>query len=653
MTWFAAATALIVAAALLVVPGLLVALAAGVRGVLAAGLAPVLSVSVVAMTAVAAHILGKPLGAVTLTAGTSVALLAVAAVRLVVQGAGRGGSPAPGPDGVRPLVAGLLGAAVGAASIGVGLARGMGPADRWPQTFDAVFHLSAVDHVLRTGDGSALTLGTLVTPDRARAFYPAAWHDLVALVASWTGVDPPTAANAVALTAAAVAWPLGCVALTRVALGPAPVPLAAAGALAGAVTASPVVLTGYGTLWPNALATALLPACLALLADLLGLGPRPAVPRGVGWPLLGASTAGLALAHPNAVVALLVLGSAALVLGWWGRGGRARVISLSTAAVVGWLVALSPAFDAQRSTSWPARERLPQALGEWLALAPQRLPIPALVAGLTLVGCVLAAVRPGLRWLLAVHVTDGALFVLVAGSDGTVSRLVSGAWWDDPFRLAALVGLAGVPLAAVGVDAITRWPAARLPRAGRSSIVTALSSALVALLVVACAASGSADTSRVVAMWYRPDSMLTPTESAFVGSIGAVVPAAERVAGNPWDGAALTGPLARREAVFPHLVGRWGSDRDLLATSLSSVATTTGVCAALDRLHVRHVLVGPSGFWSGDRRRALFGGLSVAGHPGFAEVARAGRVSLWRITACGDATGQRPAGRERAAGPRG
>ncbi len=183
--------------------------------------------------------------------------------------------------------------------------------------------------------------------------------------------------------------------------------------------------------------------------------------------------------------------------------------------------------------------------------------------------------------------------------------------------------------------------------------MTALSSALVALLVVACAASGSADTSRVVAMWYRPDSMLTPTESAFVGSIGAVVPAAERVAGNPWDGAALTGPLARREAVFPHLVGRWGSDRDLLATSLSSVATTTGVCAALDRLHVRHVLVGPSGFWSGDRRRALFGGLSVAGHPGFAEVAGAGRVSLWRITACGDATGQRPAGRERAAGPRG
>ena len=652
MTWAAAAPSLVVAAALLVVPGLLVALAAGIRGVLAAGLAPVLSVTVVATTAMAAQVLGMPLGAVTLTAGTAVALLVVLAVRVGVQRAGRGGSPAASPDGRRALVAGLLGAAVGALSIGVGLARGMGPADRWPQTFDAVFHLSAVDHVLRTGDGSALTVGTLVTPDRTRAFYPAAWHDLVALVASWSGVDPPTAANAVALTAAAVAWPLGCVALTRVGLGPAPVPLAAAGALAGAVTASPVLLTGYGTLWPNALATALLPACLALLADLLGLGPRPAVPRGVGWPLLGAATVGLGLAHPNAVVALLVVGVAALVVGWWERGGRERVISLSTAAAVGWILLLSPAFDAQRSTSWPARERLPQALGEWLALAPQRVPIPALVAGLALAGCVVAAVRPGLRWLLAVHVTGAALFVLVAGSDSMVSRLVSGAWWDDPFRLAALVGLAGVPLAALGVDAIAGWGVARLPRVTESTAVTALSTALVALVVMAGAVSGSGDTSRVVATWYRPESMLSPSERAFVGSIGAVVPADQRVAGNPWDGAALSGPLARREAVFPHLAGRWGSDRDLLATSLSAVATTPGVCGALDRLHVRYVLVGPSGFWSGDGRRALFGGLSVAGHPGFVEVARAGRVSLWRVTACGVASGLRPSGQGRAAGLR-
>lgn len=633
MTWPEAAPALAAAGALLVVPGLLVALAAGVRGVVAAALAPVLSVTVVAVTAVVAQAAGMPWGDGALAAGTLAALLGAVAIRLALRRLHRERPPAA-VDGLAPLLAGLSGAAAGAVSIGIGLARGMGEADRWPQTFDAVFHLSAVDHVLRTGDGSALTLGTLVAPDRDSAFYPAAWHDLVALVASWSGAAPAVAANAVALTAAAVAWPLGCVALTRVAIGPSPGALAAAGVLAGGVAASPVLLTGYGTLWPNALATALLPACLALLADLLDLGPRPTVPRPAGWAVLTVSAVGLGLAHPNAVVSLLVLGTAALVVGWWGRGVRARALSLAVAATVGWVVLLSPAFDAQRGTSWPARERMPQALGEWLALAPQRVPIPAVVAGLALAGCLVAAVRPGLRWLLAVHVTAGGLFVLVAGSDGRLARLVSGAWWDDPFRLAAVLGVAGVPLAAIGLDAVLRRARARLPRALTSRSVAALTGAVVAAIAFATLAPGSADTARVVATWYRPDSMLTPTERAFVSNIDSVVPAGERVAGNPWDGAALSGPLARREAVFPHLVGRWGPDRDLLARSLSSVATTTAVCAALDRLRVRFVLVGPSGFWSGDRRRELFGGLSVAGHPGFAQVAGAGRVSLWRVTAC-------------------
>lgn len=629
MSWVDAVPALGAALALVVVPGLLVVLVAGVRGVLAAALSPVLSVAVVAGTAVAAQMMGVRLGLAALVAGTAGALLVVGAVRCA--GRSTRGEEEVEADGWRPLWAGLLGAGAAAVALAVGLARGMGAADRWPQTFDAVFHLSAVDHVQRTGDGSALTLGTIVVPGQASSFYPAAWHDLVALVASWTGLTAPVAANAVALVAAAVVWPLGCVALTRVALGPSPVALTAGAALAGAVSASPVLLTGYGTLWPNALATALLPACLALLADLVGLGPSRAVPRWVGWPMLGAGAAGLALAHPNAVVTLAVVGGAALVVGWWGRGVWRRAASLVAALAVGWVVTLSPAFDAQRATSWPARQRASQALGEWLLLAPQRVPIPLLVAGLALLGCVVAARRPALRWLLAAHLTAGALFVLVAGSDGRLSRLVSGAWWDDPFRLAALVGLAGVPLAALGVDTVVRWATVRLPRPAALPALVPLA-ALVAVVVVTGLAVP--DTARVVSTWYRPDSMLTPTERAFLGGIGDVVPAGERVVGNPWNGAALSGPLADREAVFPHLVGRWDPDRRLLATSLSTAAGTTPVCDALDRLDVGYVLTGPDGFWSGDPRRASYRGLEVAGRDGFVGVARAGRVTLWRVTAC-------------------
>ncbi len=644
MTWESAAGALGVAAALLLVPGAVVILTAGVRTVVAVALVPVLSVAIVSVSALGAQLAGVGWGLQAVAALTVGATVAVAALRVALRQASRRYPSPPRevePDGWRPLTAGLLGAAFGATVVALGLARGVGAADTWPQTFDAIFHLSAIDHVVRTADGSSLTLGTLVAPDATWSFYPGAWHDLAALVVSTTGASAPLAANVVAVVSTAVAWPLGCVALTRVAVGPVPSALAAAGALAGAVTASPVMLTGYGTLWPNALATALLPACLALFADLCGLGPVRAVPRAPGSVLLAMALAGLGLAHPNAVVALLVVGAAALVVGWWPRGRRHRAVALAGAAAVGWLVALSPAFDAQRATSWPARESIPQAAGEWLALAPQRVPVAALVAGLTLAGCVCAVLRPRLRWLLAVHLCAAGLFVLVAGSDGRLSRMVSAAWWDDPYRLAALAGLAGVPLAAVGLDVLVRWGAAqwhavaptrqRMPDAGRRSTV-----GIAAVVVVAALAVGhqTADTARVIGWAYRSQTMLTPQESAFIADLDAMVPPGERVAGNPWDGAALSGALAGREAAFPHLTGRWGADREVLATSLATAATTPAVCRALSRLRVSYVLVGPSTFWAGDERRLRYAGLEVEGRAGFTEVASAGRVSLWRVPGC-------------------
>lgn len=643
MTWADAAPAAGAALVVLLVPGAVLVAVSGVRGVLAAALTPVLSVAVAAGSAVVAQLMGMPFGPVPLVGATAVGVGVVLLARVLGRRWGAAGHPgirdavgASGgdPEG-RPLVAGLVGALVGSVFLAVGVARGMGTADRWPQTFDAVFHLSAVDRVLRTGDGSALTVGALVAPGRSHGFYPAAWHDLVALVASTTGAPVPVAANAVALAAVAIAWPLGCAAMARTVVGPRPTVVAAAGVLAAGVAASPVLLTAYGTLWPNALATALLPAVLALVADLLGLGPRRSAPVVTGTVVLAASVIGLALAHPNAVVSLLVLAAAAGLVGTWQRGVRWRVGSVVVAAAVSWLVLLSPAFDAQRGTSWPARQRLPQAVGEWLALAPQRVPVPLVLAVLTLLGCVVAWRRPGLRWLLAVHVTAGGLFALVAGSDGRLARLVSGPWWDDPFRLAALAGVAGVPLAAVGLDAVARRLAVVLRWPGRPAAgPAAMTVGLLGALVVATGGLHAGDTARVVHAWYGPDDMLGPAERGLLARVPYLVPAGERVAGNPWDGAALTGPLGHREAVFPHLAGSWGADRNLLAAALADAGTRPDVCAALQRLGTTHVFVGPAAFWADDARRERYAGLSVAGRAGFVEVARGGEASLWRVTAC-------------------
>ncbi|MFQ6173192.1 DUF6541 family protein [Oryzobacter sp. R7] len=620
------------AVAVLVVPGALVAWAAGLRGVLVAGVAPLLSVAVTAVAAVVTPWVGLRWGAAAFGLGLAGAAGVAGSARWMVQRRWPLSEPAPG-DPAASWAGLVVGLAAGGAALASGVERGLGSPERWPQTFDAVFHLDAVWHVLRTGDGSSLTLAAMTRPESTRGFYPAAWHDLVALVAGVTGADVVVATAATSMAVVAVAWPLGCTAVTRVAAGASGPLLAAAGALSAAVSASPVLLVSYGTLWPNALGTAVLPAALAVGVAVLRppSGGRPAAGAVlvIGFP-------GLALAHPNAVVSLLVLGTAAAFALRWSSGRPARAVLVAWALLLGWLVAWSPVFAATRQQAWPARQTTGQAVGEWLTLSPERTPVPLVVVGFLAVGVVVAGRSPRLRWLLAVHAVGGGLFVLVAGSDGRVARWVSGPWWDDPYRLGALVAVAAVPLAAVGLRAVAGWAADHLPAAAgrgrREAVVAGV------LLVGTAVLSGGlyrAETASTIERWAGREDMLGPAERELVAGVGHWVPEGERVAGNPFDGLAFTGPLADREAVFPHTTGRWGADRELLASSLASVATRPDVCAALDRLRVRHVLDGQSRFWTDDLRRPLYAGLEVAGRPGFEEVARGGSASLWRVTACG------------------
>jgi hypothetical protein len=502
--------------------------------------------------------------------------------------------------------------------------------------------------VLHTGDASSLTLGTVAAPGRSVAFYPAAWHALTALVAGASGVPVVVAANAVSLGIAALVWPLGCLLLTRQVTGSRPGVLFAAGVLSAAFGASPYLLLSYGTLWPNALANALLPAALACAASVLlrRPGDDTGLDRVRGVVLGLAALPGIALAHPNAVVSamlyLTVMALSALVR--WGlharHSARTRVVAVGgAAAALGielWLVSASPVFATTRRTSWPARQTLAQAAGEWALAAPVRTPVPWLAAVLVLTGCVVAWRKPELRWLVIAHGAAGGAFVLVAGSDGRVARALSGPWYDDPFRFAALLGVTAVPLSAIGLE--------RVVTAGRTAFSVATSAPRTAPQgVLVMGAMGLAiltggmyagANSRVVATWYHGESLAGPAERSMLEQLPRLVPPGVRVAGNPWNGSPLAAPLGDRATVFPHLVGSWDPDRELLAESLNRAAAQPDVCAAVHRLDVGYVIDGPVEFWKGDSRQKGYPGLDVRGHPGFEPVARGGRLTLFRVTAC-------------------
>ncbi|GAA4733968.1 hypothetical protein GCM10025782_36920 [Pedococcus ginsenosidimutans] len=670
-TWSALLPVVLVAAGVLLVPGALTAWAAGLRGTLALGAAAPLSVTTISLTAVVAGRAGVRFGPgvvlVATVAGVLVALLVGVVSSRVRWGARAGFAGVTGWARPAPAtVAAVAGAAVGGLCAAAAVVRGIGDPAVFPQTFDAVFHLNAVERALQSGNASSLWLGTVAAPDHSAVFYPAAWHDVVVLVVQGSGSSVTAGVTAVSIVLAAVVWPLSCVALAAEAFRGRTGTVVAAGVLSAAFGATPFLLLSYGTLWPNALATALLPGILAC-----GLrvwrgpwNPTAGVHRAVGLRAAGrvapavvaaGSVPGLALAHPNAVLSLLlqttVIGTVAV--GTWASGPRtswpARTAVVAGVAVVlvaeAWLVAASPLFATTRRTSWPARQSLAQAAGEWTLAAPMRTPVPWLAAVLVLVGVVIAARRREHWWLLACHATAGALFVLVAGSDGPFARALSGPWYDDPFRLAALLGVTAVPLAALGLEgAVTtlRRRVARDLRLPDGLTIGVL--VTIAAIVVAGVTGGTyaGANSRVVATWYGGHGLAGPEELELLRRLPDIVPRGEVVAGNPWNGSSLAGPVGGVATLFPHLNGDWGVDRDVVAGHLDRAASDPRVCPAVRRLHVGFVLDGAVAFWPGDRRQARYAGLAVHGVAGFEPVATAGRLTLYRVTACDSATSLRP-----------
>ena len=643
MSWTALVPTVLVAVAVLVVPGLMVTYAAGWRGVTAWGAAPALSVVAVAGTAVVAGL-----------AGVRWSVLPVAAVVVLVCAAlwpaGRRW-PSVGsrdPWGLRAaagaglVLAGLIGARM--------VARATGSPEDFPQTFDAVFHLNALEFVAQRGDASSLTLGHMVAPESRGRFYPAAWHGVTTLVMDLAGVGVVPAVSAVSVAVVAVALPLSTMLLVRVVLGRDAVGLVAA-ALGSVAFAGVAVPAFYGTLWPNAVGLAVLPALLAFVA--MALAPGEHATLGRGWASVASVVLGLgvALAHPNITVSVLLAVPVVLLARATRPGlalrrrGAELLVAGAVGAVVVWVLGWSPVLAGPRATDWRRSQTLAQAVGEVLLVTPSRAPLQLLAATLVLTGLVVALRRPSMRWLALTHLTFGALYVLASGSEDPLAERVTGAWYNDAFRLGSMVAVTAGALLAVGVVALVgaareRWPAlARVPGRPRAVLPGAVrpgavlpGAALVALALVLW--SGAGDNAAYLRQWAAPTPQLGPAERTLVTDVGRWVGPGEVVASNPFTGGAYTQALGGRETLYPHLSGVWDDERATIASSLAQVERDPAVCPALRARHVRWVIAGERAFWPTDRRARAFPGLDIEGRPGFEPVAHGGRLTLYRITAC-------------------
>lgn len=645
MSWLELGLAVAGTGAIVLTPGLAIGLIAGLRGLQLAALAAPAGVSVVAIGSILAPLAGLEwsllaLGVATVAVGAVVALLHVAlrkhwAATLDVTATPRWVVPAA-----------LTGSAV---IITVQIAMSIQSPENISQTFDNVFHLNAIQFVLDTGNASPLHVGSMTSaPTGGVWYYPSGWHAVGSLVVSLTGASIPVTANALSVFFGAVAWPAGAVLLARTLFRSSRSLVLGTAAVAAAMPAFPLLMIDYGVLFPFMMGLSLVPSAVAAVARTLGLG---VVDRPTVWPWVIIAVGcipGVFVSHPGAFMALLVFVTAAVVcafvrallsrpsrptkIGWIGG-----VIAYAVFLVAAWYGLRPP----EAARTWTPIETAGQAVGEVITVSLYGGPVNLAVAALVAIGFA-AAVRyrtSGGDFALVAFLGAAFLYIVVAALPYPIERdVLTGSWYNDVPRLAAILPLAWTPLAAFGASHAWGWLAGSLRRSPHSTVRGSrmIGATLLVLLVVITQATAMRHAVDRTQASYRLDDdapLVSDDEHALLMRLPEHVPADAVIAGSPWTGTAVAYALTGREVMMPHTLVDITSDMQLINDELRDADPGHPVCAALEREGVEYVLdFGDREVHGGDHE---FPGLERLGRSDAVElVDEQGEAKLYRVIGC-------------------
>lgn len=651
-TWAGTVPIILAALALLIVPGLGVALILRIRVGLALGLAPVLSTGLFVIGGIVCGALRVrwSLGATILTVG--VAWLASLVARVVL--------PPCRPELSSPLrqsngrAAGKLGQTVAAAA-GVVFAfsfftwlyiRSAGSPDAFPQQPDTILHLALPQWMIAQGDVSYFHALAFTSGDESGG-YPVAWHVMVATLSMATGAPVAVATSAFVLVVAGVVWPLGMAVLARTLFGIRP----EVGAL-GAATA--VIFNGYpflqvvlGVLWPNFFGQALMPGALAVTViavrrTFAGVG----VPQSVlSWSLVAMAMPGLLMAHFNSWVAYLVFTWMMLACASLRRARQSSdvqrrwlplTLTLATLLAAGCVsLVLAPAGMLATGALGPETD-LVAGLIDALFFAPRATTEMLLVSPLIVVGAVSAWRHNSVAaWTVPGCGFFMLLYFLSAAVDSSLTRHLTWPWYNISHRLAAIAVLPAALLLTAGLIAASTW---LTKRSGMPSHRTLCAFALIAVLFVATGGYRHKKFETMTKQFHPTDAMswVSAQELRSLRSLAAHIPQDSVVAANPWNGGTYLYVVSGRRLLWPTEKTNRSEDRKTLGLTLDSVGEDPRACAAARRQGVDYAITGGRPFaWATPENLSEYIGVDgVHADASWQLIAFEEPYSLYRLTGC-------------------
>ncbi|WP_342024111.1 DUF6541 family protein [Arthrobacter citreus] len=611
MDWLSATPALLIGLLILIVPGISVGLVLRLRAFDALALAPLISVTLISISAISASILGADWNVGVLIAATVAALL-IAALFAIAEHRFRPRTLQRTPF-TRELLYGAA-ALVSFLLIGRQVARAIGAPDNFSQTFDNNFHLNAVRYVMETADASSLTVGGMTSGDQPASFYPAAWHALTALVVQLSGAPLTVGVSAVSIAIAAVVWPLSLLFAVRQLARLVPAAVLGAGVLAGSFAAFPLLLLDFGVLYPNLLSLAMVPAGVALVAIILRQAPATVLDLPRAWLLAVLTLPGIAVSHPNGIMTLMALSLPILVSAYvfFIRGlavqkAPALRYLLPTLLFAAAWVAVAVLWTLIRPEAeaafWGPVQSVPQAVGESLLNGPMGAPAAWTVSILMVAGIVACVRMPRLLWVAGAWAVVVALFAVSSGTPISDTRMfLSGVWYNDSHRLAAVLPLAAAPLAVLGLNlllkpltgslgsAVSRSRMTRTAAGVTSAVLAFLPALLLLPLTQGKSIENEIARARMNYMTTPDASLVSTDELALLEELDELVPEDAVIAVNPWTGGSLAYALADRETTHKHIFYTSTEAQAVIDASLKEAGDTPGVCEAVEATGVDYVL---------------------------------------------------------------
>jgi hypothetical protein len=644
MEWFFALPSLAGAVGVVIIPGLLLGWAVGLRHVWLVSFAPVLTASLVAVSTLACWWLK-----VRWNIGTfSIATVLIAGVLMVLVHSMSKRWPAGFVWTLERRTTGI-GYWIALLTAGLVLAVRYAQIVERPtninQGIDTPFHVNFVQQILDSGDGSPFSVQGLM--GESSGFYPQIWHAMAALTAQTTWLPVVPAANALNFAIVAVAWPLGVLLFVHVVVGPKLVALLGAAVASGGFFAFPFTVmqsqkSDFGPLFPYMLAVTFLPPLISALAAVLKFGKVTPMP----WPLatltLTIGLPGLVCTHMSGLVALVGLSSFLTALAavrsftelWRRRSDPFGYLQWAALCISGFAAGLLIwATVRPWTTTWDPIDSLPAAAGSVLLVAPTHGGVAWGLAALTLAGTVLLISRPTERWFLASYAGAVVLYLVAAVVPIPVAReIIIGAWYGDPPRLAALLPM----FWSVFVGAAGAWIFESLSKY-RAKWMVPVGIAALAASVVSWPTNSETTPGRERTYALADASpLLSPNELELLNRLSAHVPKDAVIANNPWDGSSTAYAIADRRVLFAHAYTGSNADRLLTAKELNQAHPDSEVCDAAKRQNVQFLL-DFGGHYIDPKRKEVndFPGLEVSdSSSAFVKVDQEGDAALYRFVGC-------------------